>query len=98
MEKEKQTVGQTTTETTEKGSMSNEQVNEVSQLKLYLAIWWDGNNLIDVYELGENGIDALHEGEFEGYMNKRFGTCVGNHAFWYLSPDKPLLKKHRQKV
>lgn len=32
MTETKQTVGQTTTETTEKGSMSNEQVNEVSQL------------------------------------------------------------------
>ena len=66
--------------------------------KYYLTIWWDGNNSIDIYELSKKGIQALENGDFEEYMNERFGTCVSNNATWYVSADKPKIKMYRQKV
>lgn len=73
-------------------------VQGLTTTKYYLTIWWDGNNSIDIYELGKKGIQALDEGNFEDYMDERFGTCVSNHATWYVSEDKPQVKMYRQKV
>lgn len=59
---------------------------------------WDEDDSINIYELSENGIQALDNGNFEEYMNERFGICVGNHSTWYVTPYKPKVKTYRRKV
>lgn len=64
--------------------------------KYYLTISWHNSNSIDTYELDKKGIQALDEDNFGDYMKERFGTCVGNHASWYIHTDNyEMMEKRR---